>query len=134
MTRKVRGPAAFSADEETETELNEYPSGELRLDDPERGRVGDPRSPEDEESEFPPERVREAGLSGASAPDTDATADEATPETLLSEEPSHTPTAAKDQPADTILSEVDETEIGGGYGLDEAELAEEDPLDGRGRE
>lgn len=104
------------------THLNESPDGELHLEPrEERGRVGDRRSRKAEREEFPPQRVREAGLTAAETPHPDRpTDDDATPETLIPED--------KPDPADQTLRVTDEASIGEGFGKDEAELAEEDPV------
>ncbi|SDZ68201.1 serine kinase/phosphatase [Pseudomonas sp. NFIX28] len=58
--------------------------------------------------------------------------DELTPENLIREDGARSPReAGEDRPADWDLSIVDEDDIGGGNGLDEAELARRDPLDGK---
>jgi len=64
--------------------------------------------------------------------DNNSSDDDLTPENLIHEDGSRSPhepggSIAQDQ----ILSVVDEDEIGEGYGLDEAELARVDPLDGK---
>ncbi|KAB0521020.1 MULTISPECIES: serine kinase/phosphatase [Pseudomonas] len=77
------------------------------------------------------ERVREAGLTGASTEDHEATNDDMSPETLIHEDGARdAQEAGEGEPADWDLSIVDEDEIGGGNGLDEAELADIDPVDG----
>ncbi|AMN78752.1 MULTISPECIES: hypothetical protein [Pseudomonas] len=59
------------------------------------------------------------------------TGDDLTPETLIPEDGARDAREeGEDNPADYDLSIVDEDEIGGGNGLDEAELAKRDPLDG----
>lgn len=113
---------------------------ELDFDQPHdgrRGRIGDERSEAEVDDEFPAERVAEMGMSGGEAlkegvHEDGVTDDDLSPETLLDE------TGARDAhepgngaPADQQLSEVDATEIGGGTGLDEAELARRHPLDGK---
>lgn len=109
--------------------VNEQPPEELKLErGTERGgRVGDPRRRYREE--FPAERNREAGLTGASMPGGEPTADDAAREVLLDENLSHTPNAHRDRdPTDTLLTPHVESQIGGGTGLDEAELAERRPV------
>ncbi|ROL78983.1 serine kinase/phosphatase [Pseudomonas vranovensis] len=62
----------------------------------------------------------------------DPTDDDLEPETLIPEDGARSPgEAGADHPADWDLSVVDEDDIGGGNGLDEAELARRDPLDGK---
>ncbi|MDE1165090.1 MAG: serine kinase/phosphatase [Pseudomonas sp.] len=104
---------------------------ELHLDEEEpTAKIGD-EMPEDELSEeVPPQRVREAGMTGASMDDHEPTDDDMSPETLIDEDgarSAHEPGSGR--AADWDLSVVDEDDIGGGDGLDEAELARVDPLD-----
>lgn len=106
-----------------------------RLDERE-GRVGDERPAEEVDREFPPRRVAESGMTGGEAlsesqHEDNVTFDDLSPETLLDE------TGARDRhepgsggPADQTLRRVNADEIGGGIGLDEAELARSAPLDG----
>jgi hypothetical protein len=89
------------------------------------GRIGDRESDRVIADEYPSRRTAEAGLTGASLPGRDLTADDLSPETLLDED-SATGRFADDpsqRPADQQLRAVDADEIGGGTGLDEAELA-----------
>lgn len=61
----------------------------------------------------------------------DPSDDDLEPETLIPEDGARSPNEqGLDKPADWDLSVVDEDDIGGGNGLDEAELARRDPLDG----
>lgn len=101
-------------------------------DDAPKARIGDLR-PEDElANQIPDERVREAGMTGASTADHHSTDDDMSPETLIDEDGARSPfEEGEDHPADWDLSIVGENDIGGGDGLDEAELAEFDPLDGK---
>lgn len=96
------------------------------------GRIGDV-IPEDElDTLIPDERVREAGLTGASTEDHNPTDDDMSPETLIREDGARSPReAGEGGPADLDLSIVDEADIGGGVGLDEEEMAILDPLDGK---
>ncbi|MBD8598289.1 serine kinase/phosphatase [Pseudomonas sp. W2Oct36] len=96
------------------------------------GRIGDV-IPEDElETLIPDERVREAGLTGASTDDHNPTDDDMSPETLIREDGARSSReAGEGGPADLDLSIVDEDDIGGGDGLDEEEMAILDPLDGK---
>lgn len=96
------------------------------------GRIGD-IIPEDELATLiPDERVREAGLTGASTDDHNPTDDDLSPETLIHEDGARSAREEGDGgPADLDLSVVDEDEIGGGVGLDEEEMAILDPLDGK---
>jgi len=104
---------------------------ELSFEDDERlGRNGDERPKAQVKEEFPPKRVREAGLTGASMPDHQPTADDLSVETLFDESGACSPhERGHGPPTDQKLRIVDEDEIGGGSGLDEAELARVDPLD-----
>lgn len=64
--------------------------------------------------------------------DDGSTDDDLSPETLIREDGAR---SAREtgcgKPADWDLSIVEEAQIGGGNGLDEAELARRDPLDGK---
>ena len=106
---------------------------ELHLDDDEpTAKIGD-EMPEDElEHDLPPERVREAGMTGASMDDHEPTDDDLSPETLIHEDGARSAReGGADDAIDRELTIVDEDAIGGGNGLDEAELARRDPLDGK---
>lgn len=95
-------------------------------------RIGDERLEKEREQLVPRERVREAGLTGASTDDDQPTDDDLSPETLIREDGARdAQEAGNDSSADWDLSIVDEDEIGGGNGLDEAELALRDPMDGK---
>ncbi|WPN98982.1 serine kinase/phosphatase [Pseudomonas sp. MUP55] len=91
--------------------------------------IGDELPPGEREHLMPDERVREAGLTGASVDDHESTDDDMSPETLIRDDGSRD---AREEgeggAADYDLSVVDEDDIGGGNGLDEAELADLDPL------
>ena len=64
--------------------------------------------------------------------DNRSTDDDLTPENLIPEDGSRSPhEPGGSVPQDESLSIVTENEIGEGYGLDEAELARVDPLDGK---
>ncbi len=102
----------------------------LDFNDDEGGRIGDERPREEVLDSFPPERVREAGLTGASVDDRQPTDDDLSPETLLRDDGARSADErGHGMPADKDLSVVDEDAIGGGVGLDEEELARDDPLD-----
>lgn len=101
-------------------------------DEPVR-RIGD-QLPEDEQARrFPPQRVREAGLTGGSMPDHQPTDDDMSPETLIDEDGARSPREPGDDggPLDRRVRVTGATEAGIGHGLDEAELARIDPLDGK---
>lgn len=111
---------------------------ELEFDDDEpSAKIGDELPEDEREQLMPDERVREAGMTGASTDDHQPTEDDMSPETLIREDGARDAReAGDDQQADWDLSIVDENDIGGGDGLDEAEMADIDPLDGsrnRGR-
>ncbi|MCO5364127.1 serine kinase/phosphatase [Pseudomonas alliivorans] len=105
---------------------------ELNFRDDETARIGD-LMPEDElQHEIPDERVREAGMTGASTDDHQPTDDDLSPETLIHEDGARSASErGEDNPADLDLTVVDEDDIGGGDGLDEEEMAILDPLDGK---
>ena len=105
---------------------------ELNFRDDETARIGD-LMPEDElQHEVPDERVREAGMTGASTDDHQPTDDDLSPETLIHEDGARSASErGEDNPADLDLTVVDEDDIGGGDGLDEEEMAIVDPLDGK---
>ncbi|MCA4962858.1 MULTISPECIES: serine kinase/phosphatase [unclassified Pseudomonas] len=105
---------------------------ELDFDEDEPGaRIGDELPDNEREQLMPPERVREAGMTGASTEDHEPTDDDMSPETLILEDGARDAREAGEAgQADWDLSIVDEDDIGGGNGLDEAELAQRDPLDG----
>ncbi|MFB0702169.1 serine kinase/phosphatase [Pseudomonas protegens] len=64
--------------------------------------------------------------------DDGASDDDLSPQTLIREDGARSAhEAGADKPADWDLSIVEEENIGGGNGLDEAELARRDPLDGK---
>jgi hypothetical protein len=94
---------------------------ELDFDEEEPGtRIGDLTPERELAQKIPDQRARKAGMTGATN-DNDVTDDDLSPETLIRE----------DGQADWELRIVDEDDIGGGDGLDEAELARQDPLDGK---
>ena len=93
--------------------------------------IGDEIPRGEREHLMPDERVREAGMTGASTDDHESTDYDLSPETLIHEDGARDAReAGEDSPADFDLSVVDEDEIGAGNGLDEAELADIDPVDG----
>ena len=96
------------------------------------GRIGD-LIPENELAhDIPEKRVREAGMTGASTSDHHSTDDDLSPDTMIDEDGARSAQEdGDDYPADWDLSIVDENDIGGGDGLDEAELGRVDPLDGK---
>lgn len=106
---------------------------ELEFDDDEYdARIGDELPEDEREHLLPEERVREAGMTGASMDDRQPTDDDMSPETLIHEDGARDAhEAGEDEQADWDLSVVGENDIGGGDGLDEAEMADIDPLDGK---
>ncbi|RON46426.1 serine kinase/phosphatase [Pseudomonas frederiksbergensis] len=95
-------------------------------------KIGDELPENERERLMPKGRVREAGMTGASTDDHESTDDDMSPETLILEDGARDAQEAGEvDPADWDLSNVDEDDIGGGNGLDEAELARRDPLDGK---
>lgn len=97
---------------------------ELCFDDAPPPRSGDPLTREELAEALPDEREREAGMSGGELPQEGITDDDLTPETLYDEEDEYEVYAV--QPADKDLRIAQGSEIGGGSGLDEAELARRD--------
>lgn len=78
--------------------------------------------------------VRDVGLTEASRPGQGPTNDDLSPETLILEDGARSPEeydAGNAISTDKTLSIVNDTEIGAGYGLDEAELAELDPVNAK---
>jgi hypothetical protein len=106
---------------------------ELDFDEEEPGtRIGDLIPESERAQKMPDERIRKAGMTGAPTNDNDATDDDLSPETLIREDGARDAhEAGEDGQADWDLSIVDEDDIGAGTGLDEAELAKRDPLDGK---
>lgn len=101
-------------------------------DDDSSARIGDLRPRTDIEREQSPQRTRQAGLTEASQPGAGPTDDDLSPETLIAEDGANSPLEAGEGAlADKTFTLVDADNIGGGSGLDEAELARVDPLDGK---
>lgn len=105
---------------------------ELDFDEEEpSAKIGDELTQSERERLMPRERVREAGMTGASTDDHEPTDDDMSPETLIREDGARDAhEAGEGGQADWDLSIVDEDDIGGGNGLDEEELARQDPMDG----
>ena len=102
----------------------------LKFDVDERSaRIGDELPESTQRELFPPRRVREAGLTaGETTHPEHNTADDAAPDTLLDDDGGQNPAdQGGPQAADTALRIVDETAIGAGGGLDEAEEARRTP-------
>ncbi|MEN5148950.1 serine kinase/phosphatase [Pseudomonas orientalis] len=106
---------------------------ELDFDEEDQtAQIGDEIPRDEREHLMPDERVREAGMTGASTDDHESTDDDMSPEILIHEDGARDAReAGEDSAADYDLSVVGEDEIGGGNGLDEAELADLDPLNGK---
>ncbi|KGF62666.1 hypothetical protein [Pseudomonas lutea] len=105
---------------------------DFRDNDEPSGRIGDEIPAEELDTYLPDERVREAGLTGASTDDHHQTDDDMSPETLIPDDGARSPhERGEGGPADQDLSIVDEDDVGGGDGLDEEEMAIIDPLDGK---
>ncbi|UVJ44782.1 serine kinase/phosphatase [Pseudomonas sp. LS1212] len=106
---------------------------ELQFDvDEPTGKIGDLIPEKELNQQIPPQRVREAGMTGASTPDHELTADDLDLETMIDEDGARSAhELGNGKPADCELTVVNEDDIGGGNGLDEAELARRDPLDGK---
>lgn len=103
--------------------------------DQRRGRAGDQMPAEEYAHSFPPERVREAGMTGGEALGPDVhedgiTQDDLSPETLFDEGGESPRERGHGLPADKDLSVVEADAVGIGYGLDEAEMGRAMPLDG----
>lgn len=79
----------------------------------------------------------ETGLTGAatlgeSEHEDNVSLDDLSPDTLIDDSGARSPLEnGGDGALDEELSVVDETQVGGGFGLDEAELARSAPLDGK---
>ncbi|MDR0209952.1 MAG: phosphotransferase system, HPr-related protein [Pseudomonas putida] len=132
---KTRPPAEIDDTEDRMGSVHELDFSDRH--DEREGRVGDERPAQEVDQEFPPGRVAESGMTGGEAlsdslHEDNVTFDDLSPDTLYDQ------TGARDPhepggvggPADKTLRRVQEHEIGGGIGLDEAELARSNPLDG----
>ncbi|MCM2463472.1 serine kinase/phosphatase [Pseudomonas sp. CG7] len=106
---------------------------ELEFDDEQpSAKIGDELPQGEREQLMPRERVREAGMTGASTDAHQSTDDDMSPDPLIREDGARDASeAGDDEQADWDLSVVHENDIGGGDGLDEAEMADIDPLDGK---
>ncbi|MGY2258506.1 serine kinase/phosphatase [Pseudomonas sp. SDO55104_S430] len=106
---------------------------ELDFDDEQpSAKIGDELPEREREQLMPGSRVREAGMTGASTDDHQPTDDDLSPETLIREDGARDAREiGRGNESGWDLSIVDEDQIGGGGGLDEAELARRDPLDGK---
>ncbi len=124
-------------DDDTQFYIDEEANdvSDLCFDDAEStARIGDPLSASEIERQQPPKRAREAGLTAASHPGDGATEDDLSPEMLIAEDGANSPEEpGQGAPNDRTFKRVSANEIGGGSGLDEAELARVDPLDKTGK-
>lgn len=105
--------------------------------DERQGRVGDERPAQEIAEDYPARRVAQSGMTGGetlseSLHEDNVTLDDLSPDTLFDETGARDPDEPGygDAPADQTLRQVRAHEIGGGIGLDEAELARSAPLDG----
>lgn len=124
----------YGAPEPNEIDTTEDRAGSVHpLDFDDDGPAGYTGDALEDRAQASPERVREVGLTGASTDDHESTMDDLSPETLIREDGAESVEEAElsSDPNDLQLNPVDEDDIGGGDGLDEAELARLDPLDGK---
>lgn len=133
--RKPYTPSEIDDTEDRMGSVHELDFSE-RTDD-RHGRIGDERPAAEVDKEFPPGRVAQSGMTGGEAltdslHEDNVTDDDLSPDTLFDETGARDPyePGDGDGPADQSLRQVDADEIGGGIGLDEAELARSAPLDG----
>lgn len=106
---------------------------ELDFDDEQpSAKIGDELPEREREHLMPRERVREAGMTGASTADHQPTDDDLSPETLIREDGARDAREiGRGHEAGWDLSIVDADDIGAGDGLDEAEMARREPMDGK---
>lgn len=131
---KTRTPVEIDDTEDRMGSVHELDFSDRQ--DEREGRAGDERPAQEVAQEYPPERVAESGMTGGEAlsdslHEDNVTLDDLSPDTLYDQTGArdpHEPGAGG--PADKTLRRVQEHEIGGGIGLDEAELARSAPLDG----
>ncbi|VVO44818.1 serine kinase/phosphatase [Pseudomonas fluorescens] len=132
MTESRRPYGAPQPEEIDDTEDRMGSMQELHFDEDEtRDRIAE-LTPDSERQQAPArKRSHEAGMSGGSTLDHESTDDDLSAETMILEDGARDAAeAGEDEPADWDLSIVDEDDIGGGNGLDEAEMAEREPVDG----
>ncbi len=129
-----RPPIEIDDTEDRMGSVHELDFSERR--DERQGRVGDERPAREIAEDYPPRRVAESGMTGGEAlsdslHEDNVTLDDLSPDTLLDETGARDPDeSGSGGPADKTLRQVQAHEIGGGFGLDEAELARSAPLDG----
>lgn len=143
MIEKSDKPAEATPHQVQEIDDIQDRMGEMReLDfsdrnDERQGRAGDARPGREVDEEFPRERVERSGMSGGetltqSQHEDNVNYDDLSPDTLYDQSGARDAfERGGDGPADQELRRVDGAEIGGGLGLDEAELARSAPLDGK---
>lgn len=130
-----RSPLEIDDTEDRMGSVHELDFSERR--DERRGRIGDDRPDRQGETDDSARRLAESGLTGGEAlsdslHEDNVTLDDLSPDTLFDQTGARGP----DEPgnggpaADQTLRRVSAGEIGGGAGLDEAELARSAPLDG----
>lgn len=93
--------------------------------------ISDLFTPEELEKHVPGQPAGHPRLSASTLSDDESNEDDLEPDMLIMEDGARDAWEAAegaDEPADWDLSVVDESEIGGSDGLDEAELAEIDPV------
>jgi hypothetical protein len=128
--RPINAPQPAPIDD-NEDRMGSMEELDFDVDEP-TGKIGDPIPERELRQELPLSREREAGMTGASEDDHEPTDDDMSPETLIHEDGARSASEiGEGGPEDESLSIVDEDDIGGGDGLDEAELARRDPLDGK---
>jgi len=130
-----RTPTEIDDTEDRMGSVHELDFSERR--DERQGRIGDERPAREVAEEYPARRVAESGMTGGEAlsdslHEDNVTLDDLSPDTLFDETGARDPDepGGAGGPADKSLRHVDADEIGGGIGLDEAELARSAPLDG----
>lgn len=126
----------FGAEEPAEIDDTEDRMGSvepLDFDDDDDGHepLTDLLTDEEYERHVAPHRPRNKDISGAALPGPDENPDDLEADMLIPEDGARDALEANEEPggaADWDLSVVDEDEIGAGRGLDEAELADIDPV------
>lgn len=137
MARDDKTPPNRTNDMDTEGSVSETVPGPTQADEFRQkdrgpmGPIGDDLGRPLGDDELP-RRAEEIGLTEASRPGQGPTDDDLAPETLIREDGArHRFEPGGNTPADRDFKTVDAEEIGAGGGLDEAEEARLDPLDGK---
>lgn len=126
-----RPPIEIDDTEDRMGSVHELDFSERR--DERQGRVGDERPARELAEDYPPRRVAESGMTGGEAlsdslHEDNVTLDDLSSDTLFDETGARDPDEpGSGGPADKTLRQVEAHEIGGGFGLDEAELARSAP-------